>query len=235
LAQEFVYRETKADNRLVIEIPEMVRKWTARCLEEEKAVGADAPGCWRDAAAAVYEYASGFDDGPLIEQVYRLRSNWLQRAGELQASSSVPVVKEPPVAVAPESISPQDKGVRQSASIRPVPRKLRPDKPHGVAKVVAGQDSPEKAPSAKQRKKLTASGKHAPKPEQLTNTREINVVPAANVLQKTRLKKLRQSSDEVHAGDTVEAPPGIGTLFEELDNLFRTLECLFLKCAEDAN
>jgi hypothetical protein len=227
LEQELVQREKKADSLLVIEIPAMALTWTDRCMAKEKANGADAPGCWRDAAAAVDEYASGFD-GSLIEQIYRLQSTWLRRAGQLQSSGLTPIEKKPPVAVDAAAIAADEKGGGQSASTQPVQKKPRP-------KVAAGQGSPEADRSAKQRKQLTASGKPPQKPARLTKTREVNVVPAASVVQETRLKKLRPRKDAAQAGDTGEAPSKIWSIGEELEGLAAGLDCLFGNCAEGAN
>lgn len=237
LPHEVVQSEKKADSRLVIEIPEMLQNWTGKCLEKERAGGADAPECWRKAAAAVDEYASGFD-GPLVEEIHRIRSTWLQRARQLQSSRFSQIEKQPPV-VEPASILPDDKGVEQSAATRPVQRKLRPEKTVRAAKVLAGQGASETVRSARQRKKLNATSKQPEKPPRLAKTRAVNVVPAVYVLPETRQKKLRHSKVDAHEGGMSETPSEtmveLVALRKQLARLADRLECLSRKYAEGAN
>ena len=158
-----VQTDNKADSRLVVEIPEMVQTWTDQCTDKENAEDADAPHCWRAAAAVADEYASGFS-GPLAEQVRRLQVAWLQRASQLQSTRLSPAENEPRIA----------------ASVRPVRKKLSADTLRRARKVLAAPGSNEAAPAAKQRKNTVAAGKRPQKSVRLAKARDVKVVSAAD-------------------------------------------------------
>ena len=74
----------KADNLLLTEMPVLVRRWTDKCLVEERTGSEQALDCWRQAASALGPYLKGLR-GPLIEQVEQLQSTWLRRVEDLQS------------------------------------------------------------------------------------------------------------------------------------------------------
>jgi len=89
----------KADSLLLTEVPALVRKWTDKCLIEERNGSKPALDCWRQASAALGPYLKDLR-GPLINQVEQLQSTWLKRVEDLQsyrhaAAASVPAVVRP--------------------------------------------------------------------------------------------------------------------------------------------
>jgi hypothetical protein len=89
----------KADSLLLTEVPALVRKWTDKCLIEERNGSEPALDCWRQAAAALGPYLKDLR-GPLINQVEQLQSTWLKRVEDLQsyrhaAAASAPAVVRP--------------------------------------------------------------------------------------------------------------------------------------------
>ena len=95
-----VQTEAKADSRLVIEAPQVVETWIGKCTTAEEVKNPYAPMCWRNAAAAVTEYAAGFES-PLIEQLRRLPATWLQRAARIQSPRLSPMDVGQPRAAKP--------------------------------------------------------------------------------------------------------------------------------------
>jgi hypothetical protein len=74
----------KADSLLLTEMPVLVRRWTDKCLIEERAGSEQALDCWRQAASALGPYLKDLR-GPLIDQVEQLQSTWLRRVEDLQS------------------------------------------------------------------------------------------------------------------------------------------------------
>jgi hypothetical protein len=62
----------KADSLLLTEMPALVRRWTDKCLIEERTGSEQALDCWRQAASALVPYLKDLR-GPLIEQVEQLQ------------------------------------------------------------------------------------------------------------------------------------------------------------------
>ncbi|HEY7749921.1 MAG TPA: hypothetical protein VH933_14755 [Aestuariivirgaceae bacterium] len=100
--QQVVQRTTKTENLLVSEIPQLVGQWTDRCSDKETANDPHTSRCWRDAAAALTRYRQGISER-LIKQVEQLQTTWLERAAQLQESStSTPTIPEA-ASVAPDA------------------------------------------------------------------------------------------------------------------------------------
>jgi len=79
LAQNLVNERAKTDSLLLIEIPQLVRAWTSKCLDEEEANGSNRSRCWLDAAAAAHPFTVELS-GPLIDDLRQLKMAWLERA-----------------------------------------------------------------------------------------------------------------------------------------------------------
>jgi hypothetical protein len=74
----------KSDSLLLREMPVLVRRWTDKCLIEERTGRERALDCWRQAASAVAPYLKDVRS-PLMEQVEHLQSTWLRRVEDLQS------------------------------------------------------------------------------------------------------------------------------------------------------
>jgi hypothetical protein len=187
--------------------------WTQGCLAKEAAGESDAARCWREAAAAADEYASGFD-GPLMDELHRLQSIWLQRADRLEPATA-------PVAPAVPSASPG------KAKVKPlsVAKAARTPSPLArTAKKVAAAKSA-KQPSAKQPIKSTASAKYPSKDREVKD-REVKVVPASHeiagredVSAPDRLAKARKKAE-------------LKAIRRELDAIAGRIECLSRRCPQ---
>ena len=81
---QVVQQFRKADSLLVTELPILARRWTDKCLIEERTGGEQALDCWRQAAAALGPYLKDFR-GPLIDQAGQLQLTWLRRVEDLQS------------------------------------------------------------------------------------------------------------------------------------------------------
>jgi hypothetical protein len=84
LGPQAVQQLRKADSLLLTEVPALVRRWTDKCLIEERNGSEPALDCWRQAAAALGPYLKNLR-GPLINQVEQLQSTWLRRVEDLQS------------------------------------------------------------------------------------------------------------------------------------------------------
>jgi hypothetical protein len=90
LAQNLVNERAKTDSLLLIEIPQLVRAWTSKCLDEEEANGSSRSRCWRDAAAAAHPFTVELS-GPLIDDLRQLKMAWLERAQKVGEAETAAV------------------------------------------------------------------------------------------------------------------------------------------------
>jgi len=74
----------KADSLLLTEMPVLVRRWTDKCLTEERTGREQALDCWRQAASALGPYLKDVRS-PLMQRVEQLQSTWLRRVEDLQS------------------------------------------------------------------------------------------------------------------------------------------------------
>ena len=82
---QLVQQDSKADNLLLSEIPQIVTEWTLRCTNQEAVQDPNTRVCWTGAASALTRYTKGLNES-LIKQVEQLQADWLERAAQLQAA-----------------------------------------------------------------------------------------------------------------------------------------------------
>jgi hypothetical protein len=80
-----VKQDSKADNLLLSEIPQIVTEWTLRCTNQEAVQDPNTRVCWTGAASALTRYTKGLNES-LIKQVEQLQADWLERAAQLKAA-----------------------------------------------------------------------------------------------------------------------------------------------------
>lgn len=92
----------KADSLLLTELPVLVRRWTDKCLIEERISSELALDCWQRAAAALVPYLKDLR-GPLIDQIEQLQATWLRRVQDLQSYRSTRAAQSLAAVVRPVS------------------------------------------------------------------------------------------------------------------------------------
>jgi hypothetical protein len=92
----------KADSLLLTELPVLVRRWTDKCLIEERISSERALDCWQRAAAALGPYLKDLR-GTLIDQIEQLQATWLRRVEDLQSYRSTRAAQSAAAVVRPVS------------------------------------------------------------------------------------------------------------------------------------
>jgi hypothetical protein len=169
----------KADSLILVELPELVRKWTDICLEKERSRDRETTSCWLDAAKAINSHAAEVD-APLAKQINELQAAWLHRARDLltlqakekTAIQSVSLTTDgssPPDPFAAEDVPASPSVVvpviEQPASVeveKPIPRKspaeLGDGEPSPQKTLQVPPNKPNQAHKAARKKIISAAG-----------------------------------------------------------------------------